>query len=321
MIMLHRNRIIAYSSTLLGTILILLLFTLSGNAQTLYSCNSPVDETDPVIHTINPDTGATLTTTEITLAGFTVRGCNGLAMDPTTGVCWILISASGADSEPTPRILATIDQDTGVAMEVGDTGLPFAGITFDSSGTLYGITGDQRNSGNPQDPETLFMLSKTDGSRTFVQALGNGGRSDGEAIGFNPLDGLIYRASGNGDPNVDEIFESINPNNNVVTPIPYSGDTGEIGEVTALVQQSGNVLLAADVLAVLNSITTSGVVSSIGEMDHISKGLAFDCVAPPRNVPTLNVPTLSEWGLIAMAGVLGIVGLLVLAIRRRKVVV
>ena len=33
--------------------------------------------------------------------------------------------------------------------------------------------------------------------------------------------------------------------------------------------------------------------------------------------PATNVPTLSEWGLIAMAGVLGIVGFMV--IRRRKV--
>jgi len=35
--------------------------------------------------------------------------------------------------------------------------------------------------------------------------------------------------------------------------------------------------------------------------------------------PTKNVPTLSEWGLIAMAGVLGIVGFMV--IRRRKLTV
>ncbi len=33
--------------------------------------------------------------------------------------------------------------------------------------------------------------------------------------------------------------------------------------------------------------------------------------------PVSNVPTLSEWGLIAMAGVLGIVGFMVM--RRRKV--
>jgi hypothetical protein len=34
-------------------------------------------------------------------------------------------------------------------------------------------------------------------------------------------------------------------------------------------------------------------------------------------LPPSNVPTLSEWGLIAMAGVLGIVGFMVM--RRRKV--
>jgi len=38
----------------------------------------------------------------------------------------------------------------------------------------------------------------------------------------------------------------------------------------------------------------------------------------PNNIHTIvSVPTLSEWGLIAMAGVLGIIGLLVM--RRRKV--
>ncbi len=41
---------------------------------------------------------------------------------------------------------------------------------------------------------------------------------------------------------------------------------------------------------------------------------AFDQCFPPEPRP---IPTLSEWGLIAMAGVLGIVGFMV--IRRRKV--
>ena len=39
------------------------------------------------------------------------------------------------------------------------------------------------------------------------------------------------------------------------------------------------------------------------------------CVILPSNVP---IPTLSEWGLIALAGILGIVGFMV--IRRRKAV-
>jgi len=48
-------------------------------------------------------------------------------------------------------------------------------------------------------------------------------------------------------------------------------------------------------------------------MDHNAKGLAFDCGVGPRQISTL-----SEWGLIAMAGILGLVGFIV--IRRRRAV-
>ena len=41
-------------------------------------------------------------------------------------------------------------------------------------------------------------------------------------------------------------------------------------------------------------------------------------VVPPP--PSLNVPTISQWGLIAMAGILGIVGF-IMVIRRKKVTV
>jgi len=83
------------------------------------------------------------------------------------------------------------------------------------------------------------------------------------------------------------------------------------------VHESGNLFLIAQggsgaPNVVLHSITTNGVVSFIGDMDHNAKGLAFDCGVGPRLIPTL-----SEWGLIAMAGILGIVGFMVM--RRRKV--
>jgi len=55
-----------------------------------------------------------------------------------------------------------------------------------------------------------------------------------------------------------------------------------------------------------------------------TNGLRFDCIVEDEVTCTFfnvrvatNVPTLSEWGLIAMAAVLGIVGFMV--IRRRKV--
>lgn len=46
--------------------------------------------------------------------------------------------------------------------------------------------------------------------------------------------------------------------------------------------------------------------------DAQTQVISLEVLTGPRNVPTL-----SEWGLIAMAGILGIVGFMV--IRRRKV--
>ena len=140
---------------------------------------------------------------------------------------------------------------------------------------------------------------------------------DGEALAFNPNDGLLYRLEGRPPINVDQIFQSINPNNMAVTQINLSGPD-EIGEETAMTHLSGNALCVADTDATLYTLTTDGVVTFIGFMDHISKGLAFDCgILPPPPPPPEAIPTLSEWGLIAMAGILGIVGFMV--IRRRKV--
>jgi len=296
--MISKNKIIAYSFTFLSTILILLSFTLSGNAQTLYSCESATGGDVPFLNIVDTTTLATLNTAEIQLAGETVRGCNGMARHPQTGVCYIILNVNPDTDEPVPpRILATINPITGIASAIGNAQETFASITFDSNGTLYGVTGD-----GGATPETLFTISLSNGAPTFVQTLGNG--DDGEAIAFNPNDGLIYHASG------FTVFESINPDNGVITPITLSGPiSGD--EQTALVHQSGNVLLAAG-FSEINTLTTSGNSTFVGFLDHDTKGLAFDCAVPPSNVPTL-----SEWGLITMAGILGIVGFLVM--RRRKV--
>jgi len=48
--------------------------------------------------------------------------------------------------------------------------------------------------------------------------------------------------------------------------------------------------------------------------DQICNDATGQCIQPAINTP---IPTISEWGLIAMAGILGIVGFMV--IRRRKV--
>ncbi|MCH7520018.1 MAG: IPTL-CTERM sorting domain-containing protein [Candidatus Dadabacteria bacterium] len=126
---------------------------------------------------------------------------------------------------------------------------------------------------------------------------------------------MIYHGSGNGPPFNDpnfQIFEAINPQGLVITPIPISGDifNASCGELTALVHQSNNVLLAGTIDGEFYSITTSGETVFLGDMDHITKGLAFNCGIPEQ------IPTLSEWGLITTVIALGLVSFFVL--RRRS---
>ncbi len=299
-----KSRIIPLSITALTVGLFLLSFTLSGNAQTLYSCEKP-DSVSPFLYTVNQSTGATLTTTEITLAGEIVNGCTGMAKDPTTGVCWMILNITEPETT-NPRVLVTVDEVTGVATLIGDTGEAFSTIAFDADGTLYGVTGD-----GASPPETLFTLSKANGLPTFVQPLGNG--EDGEAIAFNPRDGLLYHASGTGDLNTAQIFETVNLQNGIVTPIFLSGDP-DSSEMTALVYSGNNRFFRVDGEE-LGQITANGFESIIADLDHQSKGLALDCGIPGFPAET-TIPTLSEWGLIAMAGILGIIGFIV--IRRRQ---
>jgi hypothetical protein len=301
----RKNQYYRLFITFFLTLLFSMSFALKGNSQTLYSCESARGG-HPLLHTIDPDAGTILTTTTITLDAETLIGCNGLARDPTTGVCWIILSAPGGGSGgfPGERTLATIDETTGVATSVGNLGDAFAGITFDSTGKLYGITGDGATT-----PFTLYIIDKTNALPSFFQTLPGSGFS-GEAIAFNPVNGLIYHADG-------DYLESLNPDTNVLTQITLSGG---IGEIQGFVHQSGNVLLASDNLNRLSSITitgpNSGVISLISSaLGENQKGLAFDCGV----APLAPIPTLSEWGLIVMGVALGIFGLM--AIRRKKVTV
>jgi hypothetical protein len=267
-------------------IILLALLSLPAHAQNLlYS----VSRDDDLLRVIDPSTGSTMSSVAITLAGKGVDFTNGLAAHPVTGELFALLKLSGQSG----RQLVKLDPATGVATSIGDTGDQFAGLAFNSSGTLYGVIGDKKNmSGRGLSPETLFTLNTSNAAPTQVLVLGNG--NDGEAIGFNPNDGLLYHASGNdtggdgcpSDPMLCmEVFESINPNTLAApTNIPLSGayvpGTDIYSEVTALTHLSGNTLLLADIDSKLYQITASGVLTLVGAMDHVSKGLAFVNASP-----------------------------------------
>ena len=224
---------------------------------------------DSLLRRVDPTTGATIAGAgvSITLPGFTVTGGTGLARHPSTGDLYALLKVSGSSF----RRLATVDEFTGMATDIGNTFRRFAAIAFDSSGTLWALTGDGDGV-----PETLFLLNPIDATSILVAELGAG--SDGETMAYNPDDGLIYHASGIGTQNHPngERFESVELATYGTSSITLSGYDYE--ELNAIVYADG-AFYAGDVG---NSgaddphfmqIQPNGLVTVIGDMDHVSKGL------------------------------------------------
>ena len=123
--------------------------------------------------------------------------------------------------------------------------------------------------------ETLFTLSLVDATPTQVCLLGNG--DDGESLGFNPVDGLLYHASGL----VNLIFEKIDiiqtkrGSGCVTTNIPVSQDIGEANALTFW--ETEGIFLWAEGFGGdrLFRLTVNGVETLVGPLDHRSKGLAL----------------------------------------------
>jgi len=226
---------------------------------------------DPFLRLVDSVDGSTVAgeSVAITLAGEVVIGGSGLARHPQTGTLFALLKLEGTSF----RRLVTLDEWTGVATDVGDTGNRFAGMAFASDGTLYAVTGDGGGV-----PESLFTLSTFDASSSLVRELGAG--SDGETLAFNPDDGLLYHASGIGTPNNPngEKFETVDPDTLIVTNVPLSGFDYE--ELTSLTFLDGGFFAGDLGNSAFDDpgffrITTAGAVTFLGNMDHVSKGLVF----------------------------------------------
>jgi hypothetical protein len=129
-------------------------------------------------------------------------------------------------------------------------------------------------------------------------------RDDGVIFVTSALQGtghLFTVDPSNGDPTFVGNTGVDNPER--INALAFHPNTGELYGTTV------HPGLETSTLVTLN--TTTGLASEVGDLPNCADGLAFKPLPPPA------VPTLSEWGLIAMAGVLGIVGFM--AIRRRKV--
>ena len=170
-----------------------------------------IDNESPYLSVVNPVTGVEQSYIQITIAGESINRSNGLAVDPTTNKMYAAIKLNSVGGPG--RNLVEIDPTTGVGTNIGNMGDAIASLAFGSDGTLYAVTGD-----GAATPETMYTVNLGNGNLTFFKTLGNG--DDGEAIAFNPVDGMMYHMSGRG---TGLIFEKINLTTGAITNIPLSG--------------------------------------------------------------------------------------------------
>jgi hypothetical protein len=228
-----------------------------------------------------------------------------------------LVGSAKDDDGIFTAILIEINPSTGLGSEIG-----LIGVSNDdtSCGRAPGLTYDATT-------DTLFATGfncKLGGG--FLQSI-NQATGDGTLIGSTaPYEGVGYGIAIR-DDGVIFVTSALQGTGHLFTVDPSNGDptfVGNIGvdfperrinalafhpitgELYGTTVQAG---LETSTLVTLN--TTTGLASEVGDLPNCADGLAFKPLPPPA------VPTLSEWGLIAMAGVLGIVGFIV--IRRRKV--
>ena len=183
----------------------------------------------------------------------TVEKLDGLGTNPLTGELFAIVTLDGRNNE---RRLATLDPVAGTVGIIGSTGTKITGLAFDNTGMLYGVTG-----GGANPSETLVNISEDSGIPITHTMLGNGG--SGETIGFNPNDGMMYHGSG-------EVFESLDLVTQTITPISSS-----FSNITALTDDREDGFLAAQ-FDEFSHLTTSGVQTIRGNMDHASNSFAFN---------------------------------------------
>ena len=270
----------------------------------LYSINSDV----PTLTTLDPTTGATLSSVSITLPGWNLQWGNGLAKEPVTGRLFAVMRWVGGPAPPTGRaqsskhpnrpnpggtpgpvgavgrILVTICPLSGEASLVGDLGDNFAAIAFDDFGTLWGVVGDGGTA-----PNNLYVINPADATKILITTLGNG--MDGESLGYNPNDGLLYHGSGNlsftGMPAILETIDPFQPTNPPVDIASFATSTVNTDETNAISRfdnsvggfwwASGCCSIAggpSGFVSALYIVAAAGTGTQVGILDHVSKGLA-----------------------------------------------
>lgn len=148
------------------------------------------------IYEMNITTGAITASSALTSDSGAYNGVTALAENPNDGKMYTVINEGGG-----VFYLAELTTATSSMVHVMDLPDKFAGLTFSPSGTGYLISGDGAST-----PAYLYQIDFVgDSLIPLVDLDPTVGYADGEAIGFNSTDGLIYRITGS------DSLQTINP--------------------------------------------------------------------------------------------------------------
>jgi len=268
------------------------------------ACGQQTGLSDARLYRVDPDTAAFQ---EIGPIGF-----NGIGALAQIGDGRLVASGHADANGDKISILIEINPLTGQGSLIGTIGSsdgPGCGrindLTYDpATDTLY-ATGIQCDSNNDFDVRLLTINPDT-GAGTIIGETGFFLAGNALSISSN---GTLFSSGG-----CDNVVYTINPQTGVGTFLSdIAGNCEPLFNSATFTPRTDEFLgifnfFPVTELTVLNPFT--GEVTSIGQLPDCADGIEFF-------VKPTNVPTLSEWGLIAMAGILGIVGFMVM--RRRKV--
>ncbi len=229
-------------------------------------------------------------------------------------------------------VLVEINTISGAGTEVGPTDNceAWTDMSFrNGDGTLF-ATGYNFNPLSPC-TETMGLVQNwlttinTETGLSTLIAIINQVEGGGNAAAFSPMDTLFYLVGDFNTPGINVLYTVnqltgatnviSNPTYPTITPddlprtnaMDFDQSTGVL--YLSITSGGGTIMVPRQNFLGTLDINT-GVVTVIGPTVLGMDAIAF--MPGPRNIPTL-----SEWGLIAMAVILGIVGFMV--IRRRKV--
>lgn len=114
-----------------------------------------------------------------------IQGYKAMAKHPTSGDIYVVIK-----DDNNTRYLASLDVSSGQVTTIGQTTSTLSTLAFDAAGVLYGMNGGGSTS--------MVTVNTTTGASTLFFSWSTS-ENDGEALGFNTTDNLMYRYGGGSD--------------------------------------------------------------------------------------------------------------------------